>query len=72
MAYHVFRSPSRYIQGVGAIDALGKEAAVYGKKAFLLTDDFVWGLLQEKVERALEGFPIIMKHSLAKPRWKQW
>ena len=49
MAYHVFRSPSRYIQGVGAIDALGKEAAVYGKKAFLLTDDFVWGLLQEKV-----------------------
>ena len=57
MAYHVFLSPSRYIQGVGAIDILGKETAVYGKRAFLLTDDFVWGLLQEKVERALEGFP---------------
>ena len=57
MAYRVFRSPSRYIQGVGAIDILGKETAVYGKRAFLLTDDFVWGLLQEKVERALEGFP---------------
>ena len=57
MAYYVFRSPSRYIQGVGAIEVLGKEAAVYGKKAFLLTDDFVWGLLQEKVELSLEGFP---------------
>lgn len=57
MAYRVFRSSSRYIQGVGAIDILGKETAVYGKRAFLLTDDFVWGLLQEKVERALKGFP---------------
>lgn len=57
MAYRVFRSPSRYIQGVGAIDVLGKEAVVYGKKAFLLTDDFVWGLLHEKVELALDGFP---------------
>ena len=57
MTYRVFRSPSRYIQGVGAIEVLGKETAVHGEKAFLLTDDFVWGLLQEKVERALEGFP---------------
>ncbi|CZR04497.1 glycerol dehydrogenase [Trichococcus ilyis] len=57
MAYRVFRSPNRYIQGVGAIEVLGKETAVYGEKAFLLTDDFVWGLLQDKVERALEGFP---------------
>lgn len=57
MAYQIFRSPSRYVQGVGAIAALGKEAAEYGKKAFLLTDDFVWGLLQEKVERALGELP---------------
>ncbi|CZQ98152.1 alcohol dehydrogenase iron-type [Trichococcus palustris] len=57
MVRYAFRSPSLYIQGAGVIEALGKEASVYGKKGFLISDDVVWGLIHEKVENSLGGFP---------------
>lgn len=51
MSIKAFRSPGRYIQGKGVLNSLGKETAELGTKAFILSDEVVWGLLSEKIEQ---------------------
>jgi glycerol dehydrogenase len=48
----VFGSPSRYIQGPGAIEVLGRSAALFGSQAALVIDRYVYGVMGAKL-RAL-------------------
>lgn len=45
----VFGSPSRYIQGPGAIEVLGQSAGMFGSQAALIIDGYVHGLLGDKL-----------------------
>lgn len=46
----IFGAPSRYIQGSGALDALGQYAALFGKRAALVIDGYVHGVLGPRIE----------------------
>lgn len=54
MTQYAFRSPGRYLQGVGLLNKLGEEASTLGSKAFILSDDVVWNLLKEQVSDSFE------------------
>lgn len=45
----VFGAPSRYYQGPGAIDELGRAAALFGRSAALVIDGYVHGVLGERL-----------------------
>ncbi len=55
MTKRIFASPGRYVQGSGVIAELGTYLAEFGSKAFLVSDDIVWGLIGTKVEAAVSG-----------------
>ncbi|WP_028023766.1 glycerol dehydrogenase [Enterovibrio calviensis] len=42
-------SPSKYIQGEGALGNIGKYVSTFGSKPFAIADDFVMGLTQDTV-----------------------
>ncbi|MGY6271984.1 glycerol dehydrogenase [Achromobacter denitrificans] len=46
----VFGAPSRYIQGAGALDVLGQYAALFGRRAALVIDSYVHGVLGPRIE----------------------
>lgn len=46
----IFGAPSRYIQGAGALDALGGYAALFGRHAALVIDRYVHGVLGPRIE----------------------
>lgn len=46
----IFGAPSRYIQGAGALDALGRYAALFGGRAALVIDSHVRALLGPRIE----------------------
>jgi glycerol dehydrogenase len=46
----IFGAPSRYIQGAGALDALGQYAALFGRRAALVIDSYVHGVLGPRIE----------------------
>lgn len=50
MQKYIFKSPSRYIQGKGVIEELGKETESIGKKSLLLSDDVVWDITKDFIE----------------------
>ncbi|MCC5890223.1 MAG: glycerol dehydrogenase [Alkalibacterium sp.] len=50
MQKYIFKSPSRYIQGNGVIEELGKETEAIGKKPLLLSDEVVWDITQDMIE----------------------
>lgn len=58
MKTKVFISPSRYIQGAGAINVLGEEIAKIGKTAFVISDSNVWEITGEKVTDSLNNADI--------------
>ena len=48
-------SPSRYVQGAGAIHQLGRYLSPIGSTPLVVADDLVWGLVGHDVEHALES-----------------
>ena len=48
----VFASPSRYVQGRGALEELGSLVGTRGESPLVLTDDVVRGLTDEILERS--------------------
>ncbi|MGS1109289.1 glycerol dehydrogenase [Achromobacter anxifer] len=46
----IFGAPSRYIQGAGALDTLGQYAALFGRRAALVIDSYVHGVLGPRIE----------------------
>ena len=55
MTQYAFRSPGRYLQGVGLLNKLGEEASTLGLKALILSDDVVWNLLKEQVSDSFKN-----------------
>lgn len=53
-------SPSRYVQGKGAIHQLGEYLKQLGSKPLIVSDDLVWGLVGHDIEASLSaaGLPI--------------
>lgn len=49
------RFPGRYIQGAGATERLGSEAAAFGKRAAVLVDRGIFDLLEKDLTNALAG-----------------
>jgi len=49
------RFPGRYIQAAGAIEMLGKEAAVFGRRAAVLVDRGIYDMLEGALSMALQG-----------------
>ncbi|QIK51891.1 glycerol dehydrogenase [Jeotgalibaca porci] len=47
-----FRSPARYVQGQGVLTTLGTEVENLGTKALILSDDIVWNLLSDKIDKS--------------------
>lgn len=50
-----FGSPSRYVQGAGAIRWLGPAIADLGNRALVVSDAIVWGLLSKKIKKTLSA-----------------
>lgn len=48
-------SPKRYIQGRGALADLGEHVQPLGKRALVMSDEVVWGLIGDRVRRSLEA-----------------
>lgn len=55
MSKFIFQSPSRYIQGKGVIDDLGKEIDKIASSPLLITDEVVWDITQESIENTFEN-----------------
>ena len=53
-------SPSRYVQGKGAIHQLGEYLKPIGSNPLLVADDLVWGLVGHDIEASLKnaGLPV--------------
>lgn len=49
MANIVFISPSKYVQGKGALKSIGTYAKDFGKKPLILADKIVWGITKETI-----------------------
>lgn len=60
---YVLASPSRYVQGKDAIHHLGSHLSQLGKTPLIVSDDFVWGLVEEAVTASFsaEGFDVVRK-----------
>ncbi|QCI62910.1 glycerol dehydrogenase [Phreatobacter stygius] len=52
MTIRAFGAPHRYIQGPGALDQLGPMLAIYGRRAFVVADRIVAGLLKDRLTAA--------------------
>ncbi|KGD95188.1 alcohol dehydrogenase [Achromobacter sp. RTa] len=46
----IFGAPGRYLQGAGALDTLGQYAALFGRRAALVIDSYVHGVLGPRIE----------------------
>ncbi|MCZ0736642.1 glycerol dehydrogenase [Phreatobacter sp. AB_2022a] len=55
MTIRTFGGPHRYIQGPGALAELGPILAAYGRRAFVVADAVVAGLLGERLSAAVQG-----------------
>ena len=58
---HVLASPSRYVQGKGALARLGEHLAALGHAPLLVADDVVWGIVEGAVGASLgeAGLPVV-------------
>ncbi|WP_161879333.1 glycerol dehydrogenase [Alkalibacterium sp. MB6] len=50
MQKYVFKSPSRYVQGKGVIEELGKEMESISNTSLLISDEVVWGIVKDDIE----------------------
>jgi glycerol dehydrogenase len=55
MTIRAFGAPHRYIQGPGALDALGPLLPAYGRRVFVVADAVVAGLLKDRLVAATGG-----------------
>lgn len=55
MTIRTLISPARYVQGKGALDALGEHLARIGENPLVVSDDIVWGLTGDRVNASLKG-----------------
>ena len=54
MQVNILGSPSKYIQGRDLLQKAGSYFSPYSKKILVLTDPFVYPLIKEKMEKALQ------------------
>lgn len=52
---YVLSSPAHYVQGKGAIGALGEHLAPIGTHPLFVADDVVWGIVEEDLTRGFEA-----------------
>lgn len=52
---YILSSPARYVQGAGALSALGSELKKLGSKPLLVADDVVWGIVEEAITDGFES-----------------
>lgn len=57
----VLIAPGRYVQGAGALDSAGKFIAPLGKKALVIWDQIVHGLIGERLQASLLGEQMTVK-----------
>ncbi|GEN86740.1 glycerol dehydrogenase [Oceanobacillus sojae] len=50
----IYTSPSKYVQGKGALKELGKYVDAVGKKPLIISDEVVWEITKETVEKSLK------------------
>ncbi|MBN9747936.1 glycerol dehydrogenase [Amycolatopsis sp. A1MSW2902] len=55
MSLRTVISPSRYVQGAGAIRRLGEYLAPIGARPVVVADDLVWGMVGHDVETSLKS-----------------
>ncbi|MEF3330225.1 glycerol dehydrogenase [Oceanobacillus oncorhynchi] len=58
MSNVIFTSPSKYVQGKGALNELGKYVEAVGKKPLIISDEVVWKITEETVESSLKDVNI--------------
>ncbi|MFN3329002.1 MAG: iron-containing alcohol dehydrogenase, partial [Fervidobacterium pennivorans] len=49
----IIQSPMKYIQGAGALHYIGKYLEPFGKRYFIIADEFVMNLTRETIEKSL-------------------
>lgn len=55
MSNIIFVSPSKYIQGKGALNSLGQHIKPIGQKPLIISDDIVWNITSEAVKKSFES-----------------
>ncbi|MDZ4360013.1 MAG: iron-containing alcohol dehydrogenase, partial [Variovorax sp.] len=60
----VFGAPLRYIQGPGALDSVGAQAALTGRVALLVADRVVLQLVEDKVRASCEAAGVRLEVAL--------
>lgn len=55
MSEIIFRSPSKYIQGKGALKDLGEHIKSIGTKPLIISDDVVWDITKDTIDESLKG-----------------
>lgn len=58
MSNIIFVSPSKYIQGKGALNSLGQHIKLIGQKPLIISDDIVWNITGEAVNKSFESVNI--------------
>jgi glycerol dehydrogenase len=58
----ILAAPSRYVQGPGAIDALGEMVRVLGGSAVVLADELVWSIVADRVTQSLASAGVAFRH----------
>lgn len=53
MSHLIFVSPRKYVQGRGALEALGVHLSALGKRAFVISDSLVWSIVSGPLEKGL-------------------
>jgi len=57
----IFGGPSRYMQGAGALERLGEVAAWFGKRAVLVADSYVHGVLGGRLAALCAGHGVALR-----------
>jgi glycerol dehydrogenase len=55
MSYRIFGAPHRYIQGPGALDELGRLAAVFGTNPVVIADTFILDMIGARLKTILDA-----------------
>ncbi|GIO22809.1 glycerol dehydrogenase [Oceanobacillus sp. J11TS1] len=55
MSTIIFTSPSKYIQGKGALNDLGKHVNAIGKKPLVISDEVVWDITGDTIQNSLKS-----------------
>jgi len=55
MSNIIFRSPSKYIQGKGALESIGEYSKPIGQNPLIISDDIVWEITEEVISKSLKA-----------------